>query len=217
MKHINAWVFDLDQTLYAKSTKLEDAVVQKIREVVANRLGISLDEAQAKTVEYYKQYGATVLGLKLHDGIEPASFLADVYEGLDLSIVPQPHKLIREMLKMLPGRKVLFTNGSRHHAERVLKHMGLYDIFDTIVDVSVADYRPKPMREPFDAFFAQTGIDPTRAAFFEDSVRNLEMGKSYGMTTFLVDEYGDTYQNQPFIDYVERDVFSLLTKVLGHL
>lgn len=217
MKHIKTWVFDLDQTLYPKSSQLEVEVVRNIRRYAAAALNISVEEADRKTQPYYKQYGATVLGLKKHDGIDPAHFMATVYWELGLNSLTPNDIDLRNLLQLLPGRKVIFTNGSRYHAERVLDYMGIRDLFDDIVDVSVADYRPKPMREPFDAFFAQTGIDPATAAFFEDSVRNLDVGKSYGMTTLLVDEYGDTYQNQPFIDAVAPDVHTLLRQVISQL
>lgn len=217
MKHITTWVFDLDQTLYHKSSGVENEVVNNLRRYVAAALNLSINEAEAKTLPYYKQYGATVLGLMKHDNVDPTHFIETIYWELPLSGIPKGDTGLRALIKSLPGRKVIFTNGSRYHAQRVLAHMGLDGVFDTIVDISVANYHPKPMREPFDAFFAETGIDPRTAAFFEDSVRNLEVGKSYGMTTLLVDEYGDTYKNQPFIDAVAPDVRSLLTKVLGQL
>ena len=91
-------------------------------------------------------------------------------------------------LRALPGRRIVYTNGSAPYAERVLAARGLSGIFDAIYGVEHAGFRPKPEREAFETVFARDGIEPTRAAMFEDDLRNLAEPHAMGMRTVLVTE-----------------------------
>jgi putative hydrolase of the HAD superfamily len=86
----------------------------------------------------------------------------------------------------LPGRRIVYTNGSAPYAERVLAARGLSGLFEGIYGVENAGYRPKPQRDAFETIFAQAGITPTRAAMFEDDPRNLAAPHAMGMRTVLV-------------------------------
>ena len=44
----------------------------------------------------------------------------------------------------LPGRKIVHTNGSERHAERLLDHLGIADSFCGIFDIAAAEFDPKP-------------------------------------------------------------------------
>jgi putative hydrolase of the HAD superfamily len=47
--------------------------------------------------------------------------------------------------------------------------------------VEHAGFRPKPERAAFRAVFDQDGLDPARAAMFEDDARNLAVPHAMGM------------------------------------
>ena len=75
----------------------------------------------------------------------------------------------------LPGRRLVFTNGSRKHAERVLAQLGLLGRFDDIFHIARARlHPPKPTREAYERFTRACGVVPGHAAFFEDLRANLE-------------------------------------------
>ena len=182
--HVESWVFDLDNTLYPASCRLFDQVDERMGRFIRELLNV--DGAQARRVQkqFFHQYGTTLRGLMVEHGVSPDAFL-DFVHDIDHSPVPADARLA-QALEELPGRKVIFTNGTVAHAEKVLARLGCHAHFDEIFDIVHADYLPKPQAEPYAKFIAQTGIAPARSAMFEDIARNLEVPHRLGMVTVLV-------------------------------
>jgi putative hydrolase of the HAD superfamily len=182
----DVWVFDLDNTLYPASCRLFDQVNQRMTAFVAELLDMELDAARTLQKAYYHEHGTTLRGLMLQHGVDPRDFLAYVHE-IDVSPVP-PNPELDRALDGLPGRKVIFTNGPTHHAERVVERLGVARHFSGVFDIAAADYRPKPMAETYDAMLRALAVDPHRATMFEDIARNLVPAAALGMTTVLVQD-----------------------------
>jgi putative hydrolase of the HAD superfamily len=184
--HVETWVFDLDNTLYPADCNLFAQIDQRMGEFIAEEFGLSLDEAQRLRQSYYVEHGTTLAGLiRLHD-ISPNDFL-DYVHDIDLGAVAAAPELAAA-IDGLPGRKFVFTNGSRKHAEAVAARLGLLDRFEDIFDIHALDYiYPKPTREAFERFVNAHGIAAPRAAMFDDLPHNLETAHALGMTTVLVD------------------------------
>ncbi len=179
-----AWVFDLDNTLYPRSTNIFRQVDERIRLYVRRLLDV--DEAEAEKIQktFYKTHGTTLRGLMLNHNVDPDDFLEFVH-NIDHSAV-KPDPALGDAIKRLPGKKYIFTNGSRRHAEKVAERLGFTDHFEDIFDIVAANLVPKPERETYERFVKRFGVEPERAAMFEDLTRNLVVPKSVGMTTVLV-------------------------------
>ena len=135
---------------------------------------------------YYLEHGTTLAGLIRLNGVCPHDFL-DYVHDIDLAPVAAAPELVAA-IDALPGRKFVFTNGSRKHAEAVAAKLGFLDHFDDIFDIHALDYvNPKPSREAFDRFASAHGIEPTVAAMFDDLPHNLETAHAVGMTTVWID------------------------------
>jgi len=139
---IETWIFDLDNTLYPASCRLFDQIHARMTRFIADRLDLTPEAALTVQKAYFREHGTTLRGLMTVDRIDPDDFLAFVHE-VDLSCVPQDPVLV-SALSALPGRKIVHTNGSRRHAERLLDHLGIAMSFCGIIDITVADYEPKP-------------------------------------------------------------------------
>jgi putative hydrolase of the HAD superfamily len=181
---IDAWIFDLDNTLYPRSTNLFRQVDERIRLYVRQLLNVDAAEAEKIQKRFYKEHGTTLRGLMLNHDVNPDEFLEFVHD-IDHSVV-QPDPSLGAAIKRLPGRKYIFTNGSRQHAEKVAERLGFPDHFSDIFDIVAANLVPKPERETYDRFVRHFHLRPERAAMFEDLTRNLIVPKSVGMTTVLV-------------------------------
>jgi putative hydrolase of the HAD superfamily len=181
---IDAWIFDLDNTLYPRNTNLWTQVDERIRAFVARLLDVPPDEAQRVQKDYYRRYGTTLRGLMVEHGIAPDAFLDYVHDIDHSPVVPDP--ALAAAIERLPGRKFIMTNGSRAHAEKIAGRIGITGHFDEIFDIVAADLLPKPNRETYDRFIAATGIRPSAAAMFEDLARNLVVPQALGMATVLV-------------------------------
>jgi putative hydrolase of the HAD superfamily len=221
--HIETWIFDLDNTLYPASCRLFDQIDEKIGAFVSARLKVDAIEARRIQKSFYHEYGTTLRGLMERHQVEPLEFL-DFVHDIDHSPVAAD-KILDEVLHRLPGRKLVFTNGSVRHAEKVLDRLGITHHFGDIFDIVHAEYIPKPAIEPYRKFIGRTGIAPERSAMFEDIARNLEAPHALGMTTVLVtspDNEESAMLNRrdaetPHVHHVTSDLPAFLAKLVDTL
>lgn len=184
LSHVDTWLFDLDNTLYPLESEFMGRIEVKMTDFVARMTGLPREEARALQKQYFTEHGTTLAGLMMNHGLEPKVFLDEVHDVSMDCLVPDP--ALREAIARLPGRRIIFTNGSIGHAERVLKHLDLRDLFSEVFAIETADYVPKPSLSTFDKISKLHAIDPPMTAFFEDSEKNLVPAARMGMTTILV-------------------------------
>lgn len=178
------WIFDLDNTLYPAECNLFAQVDRRMGEYIAKYLGVPFEYARHLQKSYYRQFGTTLSGLMQVHKLDPEPFLEYVHD-IDLSVVPE-HPELADVISRLPGRRLIFTNGSRRHAERVAGKLGVLHLFEDICDIAACEYVPKPSPEAFDRMVRRHGVAPKTAAMFEDMPHNLEAPHALGMTTVLV-------------------------------
>jgi putative hydrolase of the HAD superfamily len=181
---VETWVFDLDNTLYPHDLNLWQQIDDRIREFIANFLSIPKDEAFRLQKDYYKRYGTSMRGLMAEHGMKPDDFLEFVHAIDHSPLVPNP--ALGDAIEQLPGRKLILTNGTRKHAEAVMRRLDIDRYFEDVFDIAAADLDPKPLPQVYDRFLAKHGVDPRKAAMIEDLARNLEVPHQLGMTTVLV-------------------------------
>jgi putative hydrolase of the HAD superfamily len=181
---VDTWIFDLDNTLYPADAKLWPQVDERITLFLAEMFGLDGLSARALQKYYYERYGTTLKGLMEEHFLEPAEFL-DFAHQIDLTdLAPDPG--LGDAIAALPGRKLILTNGSRRHAENVAGKLGIRTHFEDIYDIEASQFVPKPERRAYERFLDMHGVDPTRAAMFEDLAKNLVVPHELGMTTVLV-------------------------------
>jgi len=181
---VRTWVFDLDNTLYAPEMRLFDQIEALMTDFMVRTLNITADAATRLRGQYWRDHGTTLAGLMKHHDVDADAFL-DAVHDIDLAHVPEAPDL-RRLIGDLPGRKIVYTNGSREHARRVTRARGLDGVFDALYGIEDAGYVPKPLGAAFDRVFGVDGVTPRHAAMFEDDSRNLEHPHRIGMRTVLV-------------------------------
>jgi putative hydrolase of the HAD superfamily len=182
--HITAWVFDLDNTLYPADSGIWAKIDERITLFLIDLFGLDGQSARALHQHYYLKHGSTLRGLA-EDNIDEAERFLEFIHDIDRSAL-KPNPILAREVAQLPGRKLIFTNGSRNHAVLTARQLGLDGLFEDAFDIVAAGLRPKPAEAAYDAFFERYDIDPQCAAMFEDVVRNLVVPKARGMTTTLV-------------------------------
>ena len=183
-EHVTTWVFDLDHTLYPPDMALFDQINVKMTAYVMQALGVDRAEADRLRHRYWQDHGTTLAGLMDNHGIDPGPYLSDVHE-IDFTVLT-PDPLLAARIRALPGRRIVYTNGTASYAEQVLEARGLAELFDAVYGVEHANLRPKPERRAFEAVFARDGLTPERAAMFEDDIRNLAVPHDMGLRTVHV-------------------------------
>jgi len=181
---VQTWVFDLDNTLYPHDLNLWQQIDERIRKFVSDFLRVTHEEAFRVQKDYYRRYGTTMRGLMAEHGMMPDDFLEFVHQIDHSPLLPNP--ALGAAIERLPGRKLILTNGTRKHADAVMRRLEIDRHFEDVFDIAAADLDPKPLPQVYDRFLHKHGVDPRRAAMFEDLARNLSVPYELGMTTVLV-------------------------------
>jgi putative hydrolase of the HAD superfamily len=221
--HINTWIFDLDNTLYPRHCDLFAQIDIKMTEYIMVLMGLPFDEARVIQKDLYKAHGTTLNGLVINHQIDPHDYLDKVHD-IDYSEISANPEL-GEIINALPGRKFIFTNGDRPHAERTLKQLNIKeDYFEDIFGIVDANFEPKPARAPYDDFIKKYDIDPKSASMFEDMPRNLQVPDEIGMCTVLIEPNQAAVKklepwelighDAPYIHHRTDDINDFLQKIL---
>lgn len=216
------WLIDVDDTLFEASAGMFAAIHERMERFIADKLDLSVEEAARVQNDYWREYGATYLGLERHHGIAPEEFfnathrfnLEDYIHGRVLG------ERLRRTILSLPGKKVVLTNGPACYAERVLQLLKLEGV---VVDVVSADrmrrlgkWRCKPDAVLFSSVCAQFGVRPELTTLIEDSPDNLRCAKALGMNTVWCAGYRKKPPHfthaHPWADWVVSDLGDLKHK-----
>lgn len=193
--HVDTWVFDLDNTLYPAECHLFSQIDARMSTFIEGQFNCSSEEARKIQKGFYVQYGTTLNGLMTEHNVAPSDFM-DYVHDIDLSGI-SANQALDQALEALPGRKLIFTNGSVKHAENVAGKLGILDRFDDVFDIEKGGFTPKPQAEAYTAFMSQLAVEPSRAAMFEDLPQNLMVPHAAGMRTVLVQSDADWFADEP--------------------
>ena len=182
IERIETWLFDLI-TLYPPACNLFSQVDWRMTYWIRDTFSLPETDARALQKDLFRKHGTTLRGLMSEHGIDPHAFLAYVHD-IDYSPVPADGAMA-EVIRNLPGRKIIFTNGTVQHANDVLQRLGAADLFDDIFDIVGADFIPKPDPRPYDQVIEAHDIDPSTTVMVEDMAKNLLPAYERGMQTLL--------------------------------
>lgn len=205
MNSPDAVFIDLDDTLYPRDNGVWQAISARIQEYLIQRLG--LDPAQADQVRatYLNQFGTTLNGLRANYEIDPFDYLAFVHD-VPLDIMIKPDAKLRRVLNSIQQRKIIFTNASRHHAQRVLSILGISDQIEQVIDIVSLDFVNKPDPAAYHRALALSGDpNPALCIMIDDRANNLLPASELGFTTILI---GSTIDGQA-IDYCLPSIHEL--------
>ena len=220
---VETWVFDLDNTLYPVGSDLWPKIDQRITLYMMGLYGLDGLSARALQKFFYERFGTTLRGMMQGGDVDVETFLAFVHDIDRTSIIANP--ALAAAIAALPGRKLIFTNGSRFHAEKTADALGLAGLFDDVFDIVSGDLVPKPDPGPYASFLTRHGVDPVHAVMIEDIPRNLVVPKQLGMTTVLVVPPADAAETREsfeivvgeapeHVDYVTADLTGFLLSTM---
>ena len=218
---VETWVFDLDNTLYPHHLNLWQQVDERIRAYIMEFLKLGREEAFRLQKDYYKRYGTSMRGLMTEHGMKADDFLNYVH-AIDHSPL-EPNPALGTAIEKLRGRKLILTNGTRAHADAVMRRLDIHTHFEDVFDIIAAELEPKPLPQTYDRFLKLHGVDPARAAMFEDLSRNLQVPHTLGMTTVLVvpegtrevlrEDWELAGRDAAYVDHVTDNLTGFLGKI----
>lgn len=196
---MKAVLFDLDNTLYSPSCDLFSLIDVRINRYMEEFAGIAGADVDGLRRRYWHDYGATLLGLIRHHGVDPEDYL-DYVHAVDVGSRLTPDLALRTVLEDSGIPSYVFTNGSRCHADRVLGALGIDDLFVDVFDIRIAGYQPKPNLDPYQQVLGRLALKGPDCAMVEDQVQNLKTAKTLGMTTVLVTPAEKQHADMSWVD-----------------
>jgi putative hydrolase of the HAD superfamily len=169
---------------------------------------LALDHAAATALRqhYWQRYGATLLGLIRHHGVDPHHFLEQTHNFDDLGSLIITAPALAHTLKNLPGRRVIFSNAPRFYTHEVLRLSGLLPLFDAIYTVESFGFQPKPQRSGFLKLLQRERVRASQCIMVEDSLANLVMAKRLGMHTVWIT---CSQRSSPWVNHKLRKITDL--------
>ena len=199
------WIFDLDNTIYDINLGLFKKISNRITDFIMSKYSLDIDQAKKIQKEYYLKYGLTLRGLIVEKKLEPEEFL-DYVHDVEHPELKKNDQLISK-IRILEGKKIIFTNATSKHAKKILKILELEHDFDQIIDIKDLEYIPKPDKRSYKKLLECLNLNKEnldKTIFFEDTVKNLIPAKELGITTVWMKNSineKDFIKNSNFIDY----------------
>jgi len=213
---VETWIFDLDNTLYPARSNLFVQVSARMTRFIQDRFDLESEPARELQREMFRRYGTTLRGLMTEHAVDPGAFLDYVH---DIDVTPvDPSPRLDALLARLPGRKLVFTNSSVPHAERVMARLGVARHFDSIFDIVAAGYVPKPDPRPYHRLVEVAGFAPAGAVMIEDMAKNLAPAAALGMRTVWLRSDHDWARDgagDDHVHHVAEDLVGFLESLPG--
>jgi putative hydrolase of the HAD superfamily len=178
-------LFDLDNTLYPRECGLFRLIEERIKEYLRVRLNLTSEDAAALRRRYLGEYGFTLVGLMKHNCVDPDDYLEFVHE-VDVEGVLTEDRGLAQLIARIPLTKVIVTNGTKRHAQRVIRSLGIEPFFSHIYDIAFMQYCPKPHLSTFHRVLAHLGVVAEECLMLDDHPPTVVAAKTLGMTTVYV-------------------------------
>ena len=211
LKDRTTWIFDLDNTLYSRSTGIFNQIDLKMKKFISMKLKISEEDSFKLQKKYYKKYGTTLYGLMRNYNINPDEFCNYVH-NINFNQLSKSKKL-KDMLQSLPGEKIIYTNANYSYAEKVLNKLGIKEVFLDIFDIKKTDYIPKPMKRSLNQLIKKYKLNPWKTVYFEDLKKNLKYSSSIGFTTVHISNES-TSKLDSYIDFRFKTIINALDMII---
>ena len=213
---IDTWIFDLDNTLYSADSGIFQQVHKLMGKFIVEHLNVNINEAKNIQRKYYKKHGTTLRGLMDNHGIDPDSFLEEVHK-LDYSIV-SPNLKLAKNLENLNGKKFIFTNANKKHADIILDKLQIANLFEGIFDIKMANYIPKPEIQTYEKLIETYNINPNKTIMFDDIAKNLVPASKIGFTTVWIDVGHENFSDdiassKKYLDHQTKDLSNWLSNI----
>jgi putative hydrolase of the HAD superfamily len=214
------WLFDLDDTLHDAAAASMPGINAAMTAYVQRELRLTRDQADALRHQYWRRYGATLLGLVRHHGVQAAHFLHDTHRlpGLEQRVSGHRHDFAA--IRRLAGTRLILTNAPRAYALRVLGALRIEHLFDAVLSIEdmamFGQLRPKPDARMLRALCARLRVQPSHCVLVEDTLAHQKAARALGITTVWCRRYlrpSDARPRAPrrpaYVDQVVRHLRAL--------
>ncbi|MBQ7659225.1 MAG: HAD-IA family hydrolase [Alphaproteobacteria bacterium] len=213
-----AVIWDLDNTLYRITPEFADTLDETMALALIEDLNVplSLEECKALVKESYRIYRDGGQYFYQTYNISPKD-LSRCYHKRNPVHLIEPYSDLATKLKKIPLEQYVFTASSRSATERILRHIGLYEMFKnrfySVEDFGV--YRKNEDVNVYEQYCEKIGHNPNECIFVDDSYSNLEYAKQAGMTTVRIYYQNNSASDKPYIDTAFKGVHECIDVLIA--
>lgn len=202
-------IWDLDNTLYRITPEIADTLDETMAVALVQDLNVPLDLNTCKALvkESYKIHrdGGEYFYQNYNISQKDLSFYYNKRNPVHLI---EPYQNLLEKLKQIRLEQYVFTASNREASTRILKHLGLYEMFKdrfySVEDFGV--YKKNENADVYIQYCQKIGYKPEECIFVDDSYSNLEFAKLAGMTTIRIYYQSNSASDKPYIDAAFKGV-----------
>ncbi|PQE15369.1 pyrimidine 5 -nucleotidase protein [Rutstroemia sp. NJR-2017a BVV2] len=146
-------------------------MTELIDQYFMKHLELSREDAYNLHQDYYRTYGLAIEGLVRHHKIDALEYNRQVDDAVPLEDILSPDPQLRKLLEDIDRSKVklwLFTNAYVNHGKRVVRLLGVEDMFEgmTFCDYGAERLICKPYQESFDKAMKEAGVMDEKDCYF---------------------------------------------------
>ena len=185
---ISYLLFDLDNTLYPSTSKIDHGITTRMIQFIADHLHISFDEAENLRKKELPKYGTTLEWLRSSENLTDTDAYFDcVHPASELQELPElPH--LRELMLSFNRPMSLLTNSPLRHAQRVIEFYNIQDLFLHIFDIEKNNLRGKPYPDAYTSALEISGFTMDKTLFVDDHLKYIKGYSEIGGKAVLIDD-----------------------------
>ena len=210
-------IWDLDNTLYRITPEIADNLDETMAVALIEDLNVPLDLKKCKELvkESYRQYRDGGEYFYQNYDILPKD-LSFHYNKRNPVHLIEPYQNLAQKLKQISLEQYVFTASNRETSERILKRIGLFEMFEhrfySVEDFGV--YKKNENADVYKKYCEKIGYIPQDCIFVDDSYSNLEFAKETGMTTIRIFYQNNSASDKSYIDAAFKGVLECVDALI---
>lgn len=211
-------IWDLDNTLYRITPEFADKLDEAMAQALVLDLGVNMSVAECKELvkESYRIYRDGGEYFYQNHNIAPQDLFEHYFNRKPIHMI-EPYKGLAEKIKQIPFEQYVFTASNRIASEKILKHIGLYEIFKnkfySVEDFGV--YKKNESSAVYKQYCDKIGFKPQDCIFIDDSYSNLEFAKQIGITTVRIFYKENSAKDKTYIDAAYKGVDNCINALIS--
>ncbi len=190
-------LFDMDNTLYPETSSIDKNMTQRIIQFVSEFLDVSIEQATEIRQEGLTRAGTTLEWLlkekNLKDTKAYFAFLHPPCEKEEVEFDPDLRPFLQNLAKEY--HLTVLTNAPKVHADCILNHLQVYDLFDGVYDLEDNNFLGKPHKHAYIKAIEEKGYKIEETLFFDDHLKYVKGFSEIGGKGILIDLIG-RYKNE---------------------
>lgn len=191
-------LFDLDNTLYPSTSVIDTNMLTRMLTFISKFLNLSYEKTAELRLASIGPYGTTLEWLRTECNFtDVESYFQFIHPTIEKDEIDFDPKL-RPLLQKLSEKYhlTLLTNAPTIHADCILNHLAVYDLFDGVYDLETNNLKGKPHRNAYLKAIEEKGFTVAQTLFFDDHTKYIKGYSDIGGKGVLVDST-DEYKDNP--------------------